>query len=68
MTTELAASAFEPFVTTREEEGTGLGLAIVEGIVRDVGGSASLDSMRGRGTDVTLLIPAADATEGVTGS
>jgi two-component system heavy metal sensor histidine kinase CusS len=38
--------------------GTGLGLAIVQGILARHGGSAQITSQLGRGTSVTLLMPA----------
>lgn len=44
---------FEPFFTTRAD-GTGLGLAIVRRLVRDVGGSITLESEEGRGTCVVV--------------
>jgi signal transduction histidine kinase len=48
----------EPFYTTKEE-GFGLGLAIVRSILWESGGEMSIDSQPGRGTTVTLLLPAA---------
>jgi signal transduction histidine kinase len=50
--------AFEPFFTQGKSQGTGLGLAIVRRIVEEHGGSASLHSAEGRGTEVTLELPA----------
>jgi two-component system NtrC family sensor kinase len=59
MTREVAARAFEPFFTTKEAgKGTGLGLSMVYGFARQLGGSASIRSEVGRGTEVTLLLPA----------
>ncbi len=48
---------FEPFFTTKEA-GTGLGLAIVRQIVERHRGRVELESVEGKGTRVTVLIPA----------
>jgi PAS domain S-box-containing protein len=53
--------AFEPFFTTKDVgKGTGLGLAQVYGFVNQVGGAVTIDSEIGRGTTVTLYLPAAE--------
>jgi signal transduction histidine kinase len=57
MSEETRRQAFTPFFTTREE-GTGLGLALVRRIVEQHGGSVGLASAPGRGTTVTLELPA----------
>lgn len=53
---EVAARAFESFVTTKEA-GTGLGLAIVKRIVGLHGGAAELTVARGGGTCASFWIP-----------
>jgi len=51
--------ATEPFFTTKPEgRGTGLGLATVRAMVEASGGQVLIDSAPGRGTAVTLLLPA----------
>jgi two-component system cell cycle sensor histidine kinase/response regulator CckA len=53
----------EPFFSTKPlHQATGLGLSTVHGIVRDHGGALRINSARGRGTTVHLLIPAAAAS------
>jgi PAS domain S-box-containing protein len=49
---------FDPFVTTRPVgEGSGLGLSRVKGFVEQSGGTVTLDSVEGEGTQVTLTLP-----------
>ncbi len=58
MPPEVAAKAFEPFFTTKETgRGAGLGLSMVYGIANRAGGSASISSVGGEGTTVTVLLP-----------
>jgi len=49
---------FEPFFTTKpKDKGTGLGLSTVYGIIKQSGGSISLDSQLGVGTVVSVFLP-----------
>ncbi|MFC4727007.1 hybrid sensor histidine kinase/response regulator [Coralloluteibacterium thermophilus] len=60
MTPEVAERAFDPFFTTKPMgQGTGLGLSMVHGYAHQSGGGVRLDSTRGHGTTVTLLLPRA---------
>ncbi|MDX1567993.1 MAG: HAMP domain-containing sensor histidine kinase, partial [Longimicrobiales bacterium] len=66
MSSDERERAFEDFFTTKED-GTGLGLSVVRRLVRDLGGSVSLESVEGRGTRVTVELPAARSSEPLAG-
>jgi signal transduction histidine kinase len=61
MEPDIAARAFEPFFTTKGGQGIGLGLPIVQGIVERHGGSVSLVTSPGKGTQVTVSLPVSRA-------
>jgi signal transduction histidine kinase len=55
---EARARVFEPYFSTRAA-GTGLGLAIARKVVEDHGGTITLGSAPGEGTEVTIRLPIA---------
>jgi signal transduction histidine kinase len=55
---DVLARMFDPFFSTKEG-GSGLGLALTQQIVKDHGGDLAVSSTVGRGTTVTVSVPAA---------
>jgi CheY-like chemotaxis protein len=60
MDDETQRHLFEPFYTTKPlGKGTGLGMASVDGIVRQNGGTITVESRVGSGTTVNVFLPRA---------
>ncbi len=55
---EIRSRAFEAFFTTRPGEALGLGLSTARAIVERHHGRITLESAPGRGTTVTVVLPA----------
>jgi len=53
---ENLSKIFDPFFTTKKS-GTGLGLTITHGIIEQHGGTISVESTLGKGTQFTILLP-----------
>jgi signal transduction histidine kinase len=63
MNLQTQGRVFEPFFTTREVgEGSGLGLSIVHGILASMGGTISVASTLGAGTEFVVELPAVAAS------
>ncbi len=55
---KIISKIFDPFFTTkREGKGTGLGLSIAHGIIDALGGRIEVESVVGKGTTFTILLP-----------
>lgn len=65
MPPDVMARAIEPFFTTKEPgRGTGLGLSQVYGLIQQSNGEIVLESQVGKGTIISLYLPALAAAEG----
>lgn len=59
MTERVLQKVTEPFFTTKETgKGTGLGLSMVAGFVDQSGGKLEIESSPGKGTTISILLPA----------
>ncbi|MEM7385793.1 MAG: ATP-binding protein, partial [Verrucomicrobiota bacterium] len=55
---------FEPFFTTKKQsDGAGLGLSMVAGLTRQCGGWVTVDSIKSKGTTVSVHFPATQVVE-----
>jgi signal transduction histidine kinase len=58
MPEDVRRRAVDPFFTTKPQgKGTGLGLSMTFGFVRQSGGYLTIESVVGRGTIITILMP-----------
>ncbi|MBS0166687.1 MAG: PAS domain S-box protein [Nitrospira sp.] len=58
MSEDTQAHLFEPFFTTKEKgKGTGLGLSTVYGVVKQSGGTITIESKKGQGTVCKIFFP-----------
>jgi PAS domain S-box-containing protein len=63
ISSEHHARVFDPFFTTKEiGKGTGLGLSISYGIIKDHGGTITVESKAGKGTTFVVRLPIAESS------
>jgi signal transduction histidine kinase len=65
ISTEDLERIFEPFFT-RKTKGTGLGLANVKRIFEEHGGNVEIESIPGKGTEVSLWLPVGASIRDIT--
>jgi PAS domain S-box-containing protein len=65
MTNDVKKRIFDPFFTTKKaRQGTGLGLSIAYGIIEEHGGTISVDSWPGEGSEFKILLPSQQLEDG----
>jgi len=57
MSAEVLAAARRPFFSTKQEHGMGLGLSVCDAIAEEHRGTLEIESERGEGTTVSLILP-----------
>ena len=57
MDEDVLSKCIEPFFTTKGDKGTGLGLSMVYGIIERHKGELQINSIKGKGTTISILIP-----------
>ena len=65
---ENLSKVFDPYFSTKEmgtQKGMGLGLAVAYSIVKKHGGSITIESQPGAGTDIHIYLPASDFGLGI---
>jgi signal transduction histidine kinase len=68
MSEEVRRRAPEPFFTTKGPQRTGLGLSVNYGIIKEHGGAMHIESAEGRGTTVTIRLPARSPIDSMDGA
>jgi two-component system NtrC family sensor kinase len=59
MSEEVKRKIFDPFFTTKETgSGTGLGLSVSYGIIKAHNGNIEISSEKGKGTEISVVLPA----------
>lgn len=62
MSEEVRRRIFDPFFTTKGREGMGVGMSVTELIIQQHGGRIDVDSVEGRGTTMTIVLPSVEPT------
>jgi PAS domain S-box-containing protein len=64
ISSEIKDKIFDPFFTTKKPgEGTGMGLSVVHGIIKRYGGTITVHSEMGKGTEFNIYFPLLMETE-----